>query len=70
MTPDEFRLALRELGWSRSELSERAGTHLHTIDRWAKDGPPGPIVAFLNLALEVKRRGGSLVELVEPKRRK
>ena len=56
MTPLELKRAMKALGWSNAELGRRTSSHPNTVGRWAKgDTVPGPVAAFVALALEVQR---------------
>ena len=51
----ELSAILEELGWSKAELGRRAGIAVSTIYGWRKI--PGPVAAYVRLALAVKRLG-------------
>lgn len=56
MTPKEMRNALKTLKWSQAELARRIDTYPTTLSRWVTEGRiPGPVVAYINLALEVRK---------------
>lgn len=50
----DFETYLRELGWSKKEFSLRTGVHPNTISKWV-DGAPGYAMAYVRLAVDVKR---------------
>lgn len=49
--------ALDVLGWSQAELAKRLGVHKNTVSKWATGQThlPGPVNAYLNLAVKVRR---------------
>jgi transcriptional regulator with XRE-family HTH domain len=58
---ERFRQCLTALGWSGAEVSRRLGTHVNTVTWWMTKGePPKYAMAYLDLALEVKRLAASL----------
>ena len=58
--PLDWRDAIRDLGWSKAELGRRLRVHENTVLNW-RERCPGYAIAYLELALEV-RRLGQLVE--------
>lgn len=63
----QLKADLATLGWSQSELSDRIGTHRTTLSRWVtEDRIPGPVAAYVNLALEVRK----LADLTSPSPRR
>jgi len=62
---DEFERYLAELGWSRGDLCTRLGLHRNTPGRWG-DSPPKYVMAYLAIAVDMKRAGESLVSGVAP----
>lgn len=51
-----MRGALHELGWTKAELARRLGINPHTVTNW-RDEPPRYALAYLELALAIKRHG-------------
>jgi transcriptional regulator with XRE-family HTH domain len=49
----EFNDLLKELGWSRRELSRRLGLDKNTISHWQE--PKKYAMAYLHLAVSLKR---------------
>jgi len=61
MNSRELKQALQDLGWSQNELSRRTATHRTTMSRWIVDDRiPGPLAAYLRLALRMKDLAGAL----------
>lgn len=59
MTPDAFRAALAELGYSQSGFARLLTLHGHpardparSVRRWCEIGPPGEVVVILSLLRE------------------
>lgn len=46
--------ALKELGWSKADLSRKLGKSPDSVSRWG-DSPPRYVMAYIELALELKR---------------
>lgn len=44
-----------DLGWSYADLGKRLGVHPNTYGRWKKRGLPEYAVAYLGLAIRLKR---------------
>lgn len=55
MTSEELKTVCRQLGWSKAELGRRTGVASSTIYGWRE--VPGPVAAYVRLALAVKRLG-------------
>lgn len=57
MTPDQFESALAFLDWTKSEFATRVSVSRATVSNWATgvNEIPGPVVAFLNLSVEMKK---------------
>lgn len=56
MTPTELRAALDTLNWSQAELARRIDAYPTTLSRWVTEARiPGPVAAYVNLALEVRK---------------
>ncbi|MDL2285101.1 helix-turn-helix transcriptional regulator [Oxalobacter sp. OttesenSCG-928-P03] len=55
MTPEEFKEALRELGWKQADIGRKMDLHRNTVSAWAASGPPGWAVEYLNAMLAIKR---------------
>ena len=47
---------LAELGWTQSELARRLDIHRNSVSKWKGDAP-GYALAYLELALAIKRHG-------------
>lgn len=60
---NEFNTLLRELGWSRAELGRRLALNKNTISHWIE--PKGYAMAYLALALRVKRLSTDAAEILE-----
>jgi DNA-binding transcriptional regulator YiaG len=56
MSPDQMKAALKTLGWSQKDLAARVHVHENTVSLWSKGlrAVPGPVRAYLELALAVK----------------
>ncbi|WP_430430207.1 helix-turn-helix domain-containing protein [Oceanicaulis sp.] len=46
--------ALKELGWSKADLGRKLGKSPDSVSRWG-DNPPRYVMAYIELALELKR---------------
>ncbi|GEM_PF-2272368 len=57
LTPDEFKAALRQLGWKQADFARKAGLSHPTPSRWVAGEVPIPewAEAFLGMAIEVQR---------------
>jgi transcriptional regulator with XRE-family HTH domain len=56
MNADEFKAALRALGWKQADLARRVEVAPTTVSRWIDgDGVPGPVAAYLGIALQLQR---------------
>lgn len=42
MTPDEFKTALRAIGWKQSDFARRAGLNPGSVTRWVQGEVPIP----------------------------
>lgn len=51
MTGEEYRVALRRLGWSQAKLAGRLGFHVNSATNWGKSGPPAHVVEYLRVML-------------------
>jgi transcriptional regulator with XRE-family HTH domain len=64
MTGEELDAALKELGWNRTELAQRVGVSTDLAARWCSGyrgtKVPGPVAAFVGLAVGVRRLAGDL----------
>lgn len=45
LTPDEFRAALAQLGWTQAHFSDRVGLTATAVNRWAQGTVPIPLWA-------------------------
>lgn len=70
MTADELKQALKALGWKQSELARRVEVGDTTVSRWAAGDPPvpGPVAAYLGMALEIDRLYRQYVRPIKPVR--
>lgn len=52
----QVQAALEILGWSQAELARRLYVHPNTVTGWAtgRTKVPGPVVAYLGLAVKAK----------------
>lgn len=68
MTADELKQALKALGWKQSELARRVEVGDTTVSRWAAGDPPvpGPVAAYLGMALEIDRLYRQYVHPIKP----
>lgn len=57
MTPDQFDLALSELGWKAVDFTRKAGLVPNTAWRWRKGQTPIPawVSEYLGAMLEIQR---------------
>jgi transcriptional regulator with XRE-family HTH domain len=57
MNPDEFKAALKVLGWNQSEFGRKAALTPATVSRYAtgENEIPAWVDKYLGLTLEVKR---------------
>ena len=58
MTGKELKTALRSLDWAQAELGRRISVRPNSVSRWIAERDkaiPGPVAAYLHLALQVKR---------------
>lgn len=62
-TAYDWLSALAELEWSRAELARRLGLHHGTVLGWGRDAIPSYAVAYLRLAVDVRRLGRGLDRL-------
>lgn len=69
MEPKGLSAALEELGWTQNSLARRLGTSNTIVSRWAtgKAKMHRFAVAYIDLALEVKRISVLLAHVVEKK---
>jgi len=53
----DLKACLDVLGWSQAEFARRIDVHPNTVSAWVNDKPSisGPALAYLNLAVAVKR---------------
>jgi transcriptional regulator with XRE-family HTH domain len=68
MTAEELKQALKALGWKQSELARRVEVGDTTVSRWAAGDPPvpGPVAAYLGMALEIDRLHRQYVRPIKP----
>lgn len=68
MTAEELKQALQALGWKQSELARRVDVGDSTASHWATgDTPvPGPVAAYLGMALEIDRLHRQYVRPIKP----
>ncbi len=68
MTADELKQALKALGWKQSDLARRVEVGDTTVSRWAAGDPPvpGPVAAYLGMALEIDRLHRQYVRPIKP----
>ncbi|RFC66462.1 XRE family transcriptional regulator [Fulvimarina endophytica] len=54
-----MKAALKSLGWSQKDLAARVYVHENTVSLWSKGqrSVPGPVRAYLDLAVAVKALG-------------
>lgn len=54
---DDLEPALMTLGWSQQQLADRLKVHKNTVSAWAtgRVGLPGPVEAYLDLAVRASR---------------
>lgn len=62
---DSFETMMAELGWRKRELSDRLGVHPNTVTQWAEKTPQH-VMAYLSMAVELKRTSDRLAVLVKP----
>lgn len=56
MNAEELKTSLRALGWKQTDLARRVEVAPTTVSRWIDgDGVPGPVAAYLGIALELQR---------------
>jgi len=57
MTPEQFTIALANLGWKQSDFCRKAGVTKQTPSRWANNLTPIPawVPAYLGAMGEIKR---------------
>lgn len=56
-----MNVALRDLRWSQTELARRVRVHPSSVTRWInEDNVPGPVVAYLDLARQMRKLTDSL----------
>lgn len=60
VTPKDLRDALRTLGWSQGELARKTSSSVNAASRWCNSRVPGPVEAYIKLALEVRRTADTL----------
>lgn len=68
MTGDEFKQALRELGWKQADLCRKAGIHKNTAVGWAANGAPRWVAEYLGALLAIKRLHDAFI-LAPPRER-
>lgn len=68
MTGDEFKAALRELGWKQADLCRKAGLHKNTAVGWAATGAPQWVAEYLGALLAIKRLHDAFI-LAPPRER-
>jgi transcriptional regulator with XRE-family HTH domain len=67
MNADEMKAALHALGWKQADLARRVEVAPTTVSRWIEgDGVPGPVAAYLGIALQLQRL---YAEFVAPPKR-
>ena len=64
MTPDEFDMGLKALGWKQADWCRMTGTDKNTPSRWMNGITPIPVWApkFMEMAQRIK----DLAALIEP----
>lgn len=62
MSVAELKAALKALGWSQQAFASRLGVSGNTVTKWAtgRARVPGPVAAYLGLAVRVKDLAGAL----------
>lgn len=68
MTGDEFKQALRELGWKQADLCRKADIHKNTAVGWAANGAPQWVAEYLGALLAIKRLHDAFI-LAPPRER-
>lgn len=68
MTADELKQALKALGWKQSELARRVEVGDSTVSHWTtgETSVPGPVAAYLGMALEIDRLHRQYVRPIKP----
>lgn len=68
MTADELKQALKALGWKQSELARRVEVGDSTVSHWTtgETSVPGPVAAYLGMALEIDRLYRQYVRPIKP----
>lgn len=54
MTGEEFKQALKVLGWTQRGLAKKLGLHYMTVYAWAKSEPPQWAVEYLRAMTALK----------------
>jgi len=68
MTPEQFDLALSELGWKAVDFTRKAGLVPNTAWRWRKGSTPIPawVPEYLGAMLEIQRLYARFVAVQRP----
>lgn len=53
MTGDEYRAALRALGWKQSDLARRVQMSKNACSNWAQEGPPAWVGEYLGALMAI-----------------
>lgn len=70
MTPEQFKAALKELGWSQSEFGRKAGLTPTTVSRYALGENEVPLWAerYLGIACDIQRLHASYIKPIGSKK--
>jgi transcriptional regulator with XRE-family HTH domain len=63
MTGDEFKAALRQIGWKQSDIARRMGLHRNTVNGWVSNGAPQWAAEYLRALLAIKGLNDAFVKV-------
>ena len=55
MTGEEFKAALRQLGWKQADIARKMDMHRNTVNIWAASGPPTWAAEYVQAMLAIKQ---------------
>lgn len=55
MTGEEFKAALKALGWKQADIARKMELHKNTVNAWASSGPPQWAAEYVQAMLAISR---------------
>ncbi|MCM1128426.1 MAG: helix-turn-helix transcriptional regulator [Alistipes senegalensis] len=62
MTGEEFKAALKMLGWKQADIARKMDLHKNTVNAWASSGAPAWAAEYVQAMLAIKKLHDAFVK--------